>query len=233
MKNGVVEKPAYYYPLPFTSVTALQSFEACPICFYFRYYCGVQWQPNEKMVVGTKFQEALNKKYAGESYDDIINSIDDKYKETAQKLIQEANDFDDIISIDEPYVIDFGLDVPVRFTPDLLTKKYVIENKYSGGYYNPKMVQKQMQGTTYFYGVKKKFGFEPEIRYQIFDHKLKTVSLIEVKKTEEDVKAMLEWMKSILSTIKKCYDTGAWHIKQHGFYPCNLGKACPIKHGLK
>lgn len=226
------ERPVYWYPLPYTSVTTLQKFEACPVSFFFDYYCGVKWKPNDKMMVGTIFQEALNKKYAGEDYTETIDSIDTKFKDTARKLIKEAHNFDEIISIDKPYVIDFGLDVPVRFTPDLLTKKFVIENKFSGGYYNPKMVQKQRQGTTYFYGVKKEFGFEPIIKYQIFDHKLKTVSLVEVKKTQKDVDEMLEWMKYTLSIIKKCYDSNIWHINQHGFYPCELGKACPIKYGL-
>ena len=227
------EKPVYWYPLPYTSVTTLQKFEACPISFFFNYYCGIEWKPNDKMIVGTVFQNALNLKYVGKDYSEIINSIDKKYKDTAKKFIEDAPVFDDIISIDKPYIIDFGLDVPVRFTPDLLTKKSVIETKFSGGYYNAKMVQKQKQGTTYYHGVKKLFGFEPEIIYQIFDHKLKTISLIEVKKTQKDVDEMLEWMKHTLSVIKKCYDTGIWQIKQHGFYPCELGKACPIKYGFR
>lgn len=225
------DKPAYYYPGSFTSVTTLQSFESCPICFYLKYYCGVEWKPNEKMIVGTLFQEALNLKYAGKDFMDKLISIPVNYRETAKELMKEAHDFDEIISIDEPYIVDFGLDVPIRFTPDLLTKKYVIENKYSGGYYNPIMVQKQRQGTTYYYGVKKLFDFEPEIRYQIFDHKLRTVSLIEVKKTQKDVDEMLEWMKTTLSRIKTCYDTKIWHIKQHSIYPCELKRACPIKYG--
>lgn len=229
----MTKKPAYYYPLGFTSVTTLQKFESCPVCFYLDYYCGVKWKPNEKMLVGTLFQDALNLKYAGKDYTDKINSIPKDYVDTARDLIKQAGNFEDIISIDQPYIADFGLDVPIRFSPDLLTKKFVIENKYTGGYYNAKMAQTQRQGTTYYHGVKTLLGFEPEIFYQIFDHKKKTYSYVEVKKTQADVDEMLQWMKYTLSRIKTCYDTGIWQIKQHGFYPCELGKACPIKYGLK
>lgn len=182
------------------------------------------------MELGTKFQEALNLRYAGKDYKEVIDTIADKSKETAKLLISQSHDFDEIISIDSPYTVDFGLGIPVIFIPDLLTKKEVVENKYSSGYYNKEMVKKQKQATIYYYGVKKLLGLELPVKYQIFNHKKKTVELIELNKTDDEVFDMLAWMSSTLYKIKECYESGRWQRGEHGPYDCDLGKACPIKY---
>lgn len=232
-KQKEVKKPFSvldYYPGEFISVSALQMFENCPICFYLRYYCGVKWPARESMELGSKFQEALNLRYAGADYKNVIDSIQGKHRETAELLIKQSSDFDQIISIDQPYIVDFGVGIPVKFIPDLLTKTTVVENKYSSGYYNEEMVKKQKQGTVYYFGVKKLFGFEPEVKYQIFNHKKKKVDVIPVAKTEDDVFDMLTWMSSTLYKIRECFHSGRWQRGEHGPYDCELGKACPIKY---
>lgn len=216
-----------YYPNEYISISALTSFEMCPVSFYLKYYLGVKW-PSERATLGSQFQEALNAKYAGKDYTSIINSIKATDRPTAEELIKKANDFDEIVSIDKPYTANFGIGIPVMFVPDLLTKSTVVENKYSTGYYNPTMVQKQKQGTVYYWGVKQLFGFEPKVQYQIFNHKLKTVELVDVQKDSADVADMLNWMIATLARIKRCYESGNWIVQQHSKFKCDLGYACPI-----
>ena len=225
-------KPLSYWPNEYVSVSALQSFESCPVSFFLHYFCGVEWKANKNMKLGTIFQNALNAKYKGEDYTEIIKTIEGPDGKIAQDLIKLANKFEGIVSIDTPYVVDFGLGIDVKFVPDLLIKneKYTcIENKYSGGYYNEDMVHKQMQGRVYSYGLHKVFGEEPEVRYQIFNKKNKTVKLIDVKYDNTDIAEMISWILSTLGRVRRCFESDNWVIHQHSKYPCNLGnEACPI-----
>jgi len=181
-------------------------------------------------MLGIKFQNALNKVYSKEDPKTEIASIDVKHRKIAGELIKKAKPFDNIVSIDSEYIVDFGLGIPVKFVPDLLTENEIVENKYTSGYYNEVMVKKQMQGTMYYWGIKKLFGKSLPVKYQIFNHRNKTVKIVELKKTTQDLAKMMTWMMTTLWKIHDCYETGMWGTRQHGKWDCDLGKACPIKY---
>lgn len=230
-KEEKIERPLTYYPHRTISCSALQSFEACPVAFFLHYYYGIDFPASEKMIAGSKFQEALNAKYAGQDYGAIIETIPDKLGSTAKELIEQAYSFDDILTLDSEYIVDFGVGIPVKFIPDILLKGKdgytVIENKFSGGYYNKDSIQKQMQGRIYYYGIYRLFNEYPLLKYQIFDNKKKTVELIELKYSDGEIAEMINWMMNILNKIKKSYESGKWVTKSHGKFSCGLGKACP------
>jgi CRISPR/Cas system-associated exonuclease Cas4 (RecB family) len=232
MSSEINKQPLYFYPHQYISVSALNAFESCPMTFYLRYYCGVKWPQTEAMLLGTQFQEALNAVYEEKDPKDIIESIVPKHRAIAKSLIKKANSFDGIVSIDSEYIEDFGLGIPVKFIPDLLTLNddvyTVIENKYTSGYYNKNTVQTQHQGTVYYYGIKKMFNKDVKVKYQIFNHKKKTVDLIDVSKNGIEVSDMLNWMDRILYRIKLSYESDNWMVKQHARFRCNLGDSCLI-----
>lgn len=223
-------KPLYFCPSQYISYSALTCFESCSYEFYVKYFLGVRFPETEAMRGGTIFQNALNAKYSGADPSPILDALPTKEQATARKLLAQATDFDDIVSIDTPYEADFGLGIPVKFIPDLLTKTKCIENKYSSGYYNATMAKKQMQGTLYYHGVYMVLGYAPEVSYQIFNKRNGKAELVKLEKTQKDVDNLITWMDELLQGIKKCYDTGDWVPKSHGRFPCSLGDACPSKY---
>lgn len=221
-----------YYPHNTISYSALTSFDSCPVCFYLRYFCGIKW-PMPKAEAGKKFQDALDAKYSGQDYKKIILDAEE-FKgdhKTPLDLIEKAYDFDEIVSLDEEYIADFKLGIPVKFIPDILTKKGIVENKYTSGYYNSRMVKKHKQGTLYYWGIKQLLGFEPKVQYQIFNTTRKIVELVDVEKDKGDVAELLTWMDKTLARIKKCYESEEWLLDIHSRFDCDLGKSCPIKYG--
>jgi hypothetical protein len=219
-----------FWPNDSISYSALTSFESCSICFYLKYFGKVKWPSTPKMELGSLVQLALNKLYEGKDYKTIIETIPADDREVAKKLVKQATLFDDIISIDSEYICDFGLGIPVKFIPDLLTENEIVENKYTGGYYNEKMAREQKQGDIYWYGVRQLLGLELPVKYQIFNNKKKTVSLVTLDKNIKDVTKTLAWMQVKIWQIKDCYEKNSWNTGMHGKWDCNLGKACPIKY---
>lgn len=165
-------KVVNWYPYNYISHSSLRAFETCPISFYLRYYSGVKFPQNKNMLNGLAFQEALNLKHQGKDYSSEIQKVDNPV--LAEKLIKQTDKYpvDKVISLDKEYIVDFGLDLPVKFVPDLLATGVVREHKYSGGYYNSTMVKKEKQGTIYYFGVYKQFGWYPKIQYFVYNKKL-------------------------------------------------------------
>lgn len=227
-KKQEASNPLYFLPQPEISITYLQAFENCPFNFYLKNYVGVEWPLPERMRLGVLFQNALNAKVQSLPYADIINEIEEPERAIAKVLIEEASDFNDVISIDTPYTIDFGLGIPVRFTPDLLTKSMIVENKTTRGYYNQSMVEKEKQATVYHTGVKKLFGYDLPIIYQIFNFKTKTYKAVGITKEQKDIDEILIWFDTTLHRIEKCYNSGNWDIGKHSYFKCDLGDACPL-----
>lgn len=216
-----------FWPHSTISYSALTSFESCPVCFYLKYFGGIKWPSTDKMEAGSKFQEALNEFYAGKDYGKTIESMDDQ---VATQIIKGASSFNDIISIDSEYIADFGIGIPVKFIPDLLTKHEIVENKYTGGYYNEKMAREQKQGDIYWYGIKQVFGLELPVKYQIFNNKKKSISLVVLEKNIKDVTKTLAWMQLSIWRIKECHEKNSWNTGKHGKWECNLAKACPVRY---
>ena len=221
-----------WYPGDSISYSALTSFENCSVCFYLHYYQGIKWPPKASMKDGLAFQEALNKKHQGEPYLSEIQKVGKP--NIALDLIKQTDahmPVGEIISLDKEYIVDIGLDLPLKFIPDVLTKDSVIEHKYTTGYYNAEMVKTQKQSTIYYIGVKKLLGFEPKIQYWLFNTKKKKLEVVNIEKTEYDAQDTLYWMKNTLDKIKECYNKKQWIVPKHGNYPCDLKGACPILHG--
>lgn len=221
-------KYLYYFPLPYIGVSILQSFESCPVCFYYRYYHNIVFPPSDKMLFGTIFQDALTAKYKGEDYKKILHKLSKSDKKKATELLNKSNDFKDILYYDEYMYADLGLGIPVRFAADMITQHEIVENKTSRGYYNAEMVKKQNQGSLYHECVKRLLGLDLPVKYQIFNIPNNTCELVVLEKTPKDTEAVIDWVKNTLQKIKTCYDTKTWTIKTHGVYACNFGKACPI-----
>lgn len=219
----------YFWPHPTISYSALNLFNSCRVCFYLRYFCGVKWPSNYKMNMGTTFQDALNLKYSKSKKSVDLSILEPEDISQFQYLLSKANDFKDIVSIDSEYIVDFDIGIPVKFIPDLLTEHEIVENKYTGGYYNKRMVEKERQGDIYWYGIKRMMDAELPVKYQIFNHKKKTVSIVELKKKIEDVVDTISWMIITIYNIQQCYDDNKW-AGPHGRFDCNLGKSCPIKY---
>lgn len=219
-----------WFPNDYISFSAMKAYEDCPMSFYLRYYCKVKWPQNDAMILGGKFQEALNAKYDGKDPLEIINELPEgDIQTTAIGLMGRANSFPDILSIDSPYIVDFGFDIPVKFIPDLVTKDRIIENKYTGGYYNKRMALKEKQGTLYYHGMYIQSGVHRPVSYQIFNKKNGKVELVDTPKTQDDVDELYSWMNYIISNIKENYKTGMW-VGPHTKYKCNLGDACPNRY---
>ncbi len=185
---------------------------------------------------GTIFQNALNWWYAPikatpfpetDVIGDILKELTPSAIPRAKKLIEQATPFDDIITLDMEYMADFGLGIPVKFIPDILTKTKIIDNKYSGGYYNAKNVQTHLQGPMYHQGVYMLFGDRRDVYYQIFNKKNGKVELVKIEDIQKKVDRTLLWMDETIHAVKRCYDTGNWITPEHTKFTCNLGEACP------
>lgn len=229
-QNGT-RKGLWFYPNDYASISSLQSFENCPLNFYLRYYHHIKFPDKPQVLFGKLFQDLLNKKYSGESIRDELDKMAEEDRKLATTLIRKAKDFDDIVSIDSPYMVDLGFGVPFKFVPDLITKTTIVENKVTSGYYNQRMVQSQKQGTLYYAGMMKLTGETRELVYQIFNRKNKTIKIVELTKNKKDVDALYSWIDKTLLKIEKCHNTGIWDIGTHSFFDCDLGKMCPIKYG--
>jgi CRISPR/Cas system-associated exonuclease Cas4 (RecB family) len=218
-----------WYPKPHTSISALQSFEYCPLSFYLRYYLGVKAPEKERVKFGRQFQEVLNAKYAGQDPELILKQMDPKNKGLAKLLLLKAEDFEgaSIMSVDEPDIVDLALGIPVKYAIDLLTDDAVIENKTTTGYYNEKMVHRQRQATLYQLATKVKYGFEPKIIYQIFNVYKKSMQLVETERNVEQAAELIDWMMRTLRRIKDCHDTGKWTTNVHSKFPCDFHYLCP------
>lgn len=223
----------YFYPehLDHCSISSLQSFENCPLNFYLRYYHHIKFPDKPQMIFGSLFQELLNKKYAGESLRDALDSMNEEDRKLSTTLIRKAQDFKNIVSIDSPYVVDLGFGIPFKFVPDLVTEDDVVENKVTSGYYNQKMVASQKQGTLYHVGMLRLTGKPRGLIYQIFNKVKKDIKVIELTKNQKDIDELYAWVDKTLIKVDKCHKTGSWDIGSHAFFDCDLGKSCPIKYG--
>lgn len=218
------------YPGDHLSISSLQSFDNCPFSFFMRYVCGIKPVQAEKAILGAQFQEALNAKYRGEDPAPLIAKMVPKSRGIATLLMMKANTFADIISLDQKYEVDLGFGVPIVFVPDILTKESIVENKFTTGYYNPKMVLTERQRIVYYVGVRKLFGFNPKVYYQLFNTLKKTVELIETPTGLGDIDSLMDWIELKLGQIQRCMSTGIWDIGvEHGF--CDFKNTCPL--GLK
>ena len=216
-----------YFPLPYIGVSILQSFDACPVSFYFRYYHDIVFKPNDKMKFGITFQDALTAKYKGEEYLPILGSLTKKNYTKAKSLLDKSHEFKDILYYDEYMTADLGLGIPVRFAADMITRHEIVENKTTSGYYNAEMARKQNQGSLYFECVRRLLGLELPIKYQIFNIPNNTCELVVLEKTSADSLKVINWMRDTLQKIETCYTSGNWVTKNHGKYSCDLGKSCP------
>jgi hypothetical protein len=214
------------YPNKHISISSLQSFNNCPYSYFMRYVVGIKPQQKDKMKDGSLFQEALNAKYGGNSTDFFIDQMSPKVKEIARLLIEKANPLEDIISLDKEYILDLGFDVPVKFIPDVLTKTSIIENKFTTGYYSPKMVLKERQRIMYSLGVRKLFDFDPKVYYQLFNTVKKSVELIEAPVTLKDIDELMDWINVTMQQVYKCMSTGVWDVGSHSW--CNYELTCPL-----
>lgn len=219
-----------YWPLPYVGVSILNSFESCPVSFYYRYYHDIVFPPSDKMLFGTVFQDALTEKYKGKEYLPIINGseLTKGEKVKALNLLDKSNEFKDVLHYDEYMFTDLGIGIPIRFAADLVTKHEIVENKTTTGFYHGGMINEQKQGSLYHACIKKLLGLDLPIKYQIFNKTKLDCELITLNKTDEDSKLVIDWMREILSRIEVCYNSGNWITKTHGKFSCNLGKACPI-----
>ena len=182
------------------------------------------------MRLGSAFQEALNLKYSKSKDKQNLDILEPEDISAFKGLLDKAHDFKDILSVDSRYIADFGLGIPIQFIPDLLTKHEIVENKYTGGYYNEKMAREQKQGDIYWYGIRQLMGLELPVKYQIFNKKKKSVALVVLDKNIKDVTKTLSWMQIKIWQIKDCYGKNNWNTGKHGKWDCNLLKACPIKY---
>ncbi len=220
------DKPLYFFPSPYVSYSSLNTFRQCSYSFYVKYFLKIRFPDNEKMRMGTIFQNALNLKYAGQDPNGMLGNLPEEWRKVSRELVKKAHDFDKIRTIDQPYDVDFGLGIPVRFIPDLLTENETVENKFTSGYYNKNMVRKQKQSTLYFHGVRTLFDEIP-VYYQIFNYKKGTMEFVQVEKTQRDVDDLISWMDETLQMIKRCYDSHSWITPEHTRFKCNLAEACP------
>jgi hypothetical protein len=214
------------YPNEHLSISSLQSFWNCPFSFHMKYICGIEPPQKDKAKDGGLFQLALNAKYRGEDPLPVIKDMDAKKRGIATLLLGQAYNFNDIISIDEPYKIDLGFGAPMMFIPDLLTRHEIVENKYTTGYYNSKMVMSERQRIVYYLGVRKLFGFDPKVKYQIFNTKNKSVELVETPTTTRDIDELMDWIENTLGMVDKCISTDNWDHGQHSW--CDWPLVCPL-----
>lgn len=215
------------YPNKYLSISSLQLFGNCPFSFMMRYKLGIKPAQKEKAVVGSVFQEGLNAKYRGEDPAPVLKTMPARMRGIASLLMLKTNAFPDIISLDKPYDVDLGFEFPIKFIPDILTKTAIIENKFTTGYYNPKMVLTERQRIVYYVGVRKLFKFNPKVYYQIFNTAKKTVELIETPTDLNDIDELMDWVDLRLTQVDKCMRTGVWDVGTHSF--CDYKNTCPLQ----
>lgn len=215
------------YPTSHLSISSLQSFDNCPFSFFMKYVVGIKPVQKEKALLGSQFQEAINAKYKGEDPKPFVAQMAPKSRGIATLLLAKSYTFTDIISLDEPYDVDLGFGIPIRFVPDVLTKTEIVENKFTTGYYNPKMVLTERQRVMYYVGVRKLFKFNPKVYYQLFNTSKKTVELIEAPTGLNDIDELMDWIELKLGQIQRCIKTGIWDIgPSHSW--CDYKNTCPL-----
>lgn len=220
--------PLYFYPKDHMSISALNSFSNCPFSFYMSYFLGVRPKEKSKLTFGKQFQDLLNAKYRGQDTKAALSLVDAKKRGLASLLLSKAYDFDDIVSVDEHYNLDLGFGIPFEFAPDLTTKKGIVENKCTTGYYNASMVNDEKQGTVYYLGVKKMTGIKnPTLHYQIFNTITQESELVNSPRSDKDIDKLMDWLEMRLKQMERCYLTGLWDTGEHGF--CNFKNVCPLQ----
>lgn len=217
---------ALKYPRQYTSYSALRLFESCPFSFYMRYVAGIKSPQSPKAKLGALFQEGLNAKYSGKDPKEFIDQMPPKQRGIATLLMMKANIFQDIVSLDAPYDVDLGFDVPFRIVPDVLTKTSIIENKYSGGYYNEEMVKTERQGVIYYVGAKAIDGKARKVFYQIFNTVKKKVTLTDTTPSPEQVDSLFDWIQAQFTGIDRCLTTDVWDTGHHK--SCDFPVTCPL-----
>lgn len=184
------------------------------------------------MVFGKQFQDILNAKYRGKNPGGLIEQLTGPFKGLAKTLLPQAYDIeqtDNIVSVDTPYQLDLGFGIPFTYIPDLLTQQRLIENKVSGGYYdNSALIRKEKQMTLYYIGVRKMFGEDPKLYYQVFNTKKKKAVMLATERNHDDIEVFMEWTESLLWRIERCFQTDNWFEGLHSYMPCGFPNTCPI-----
>ncbi len=217
---------SYYYPKENISISGLNAFDNCPFSFWMKYVQGHKPPEKSKLIFGRQFQEVLNAKYLGQDTKPLIGLMNPKSRGLASLLLTKAQDFDDIISVDKSFVVDMGFGHPIIFVPDLITKTGIVENKTTTGYYNADMVGKERQATLYYLGVRKKYGFIPDIIYQIFNTRDKTQELVPTERSDKDIDELMDWIEGQLKKIDIMNRIGRFDFGRHKF--CDFKNVCPL-----
>lgn len=219
------------YPREHMSISSLQLFDNCPFSFMMRYMLDVKLPQTPKQKLGDQFQKALNLRYSGQDPTPKIQEMEPKMRGIATLLMNKSFDFDGIVSLDKEYKVDLGFDVPMMFIPDILTDSAIIENKFTTGYYNPKMVLKERQRIVYYVGVRRLFGFNPKVYYQLFNTSKKSVELIETPTDLNDIDQLMIWIEKTLRQIQRCMQTGDWTSGSNHSW-CSYPISCPLQARL-
>lgn len=214
------------YPRQYTSYSALRSFESCPFSFYMRYIAGMKSPQSEKARIGALFQDGLNAKYSGQDPKEFINKMPPKQRGIATLLMMKAYTFEDILSLDQPYDVDLGFDIPFRIVPDVLTQKSIIENKYTSGYYNPESIKKEQQALLYYVGIKAVLGGARKVYYQLFNTVKKSVELVEIDPSDDQIDGLMDWIEKQFTGIDQCMRTDIWDNGTHKM--CDWPLTCPL-----
>jgi hypothetical protein len=225
---STVEKrnPMLKYPRQYTSYSALRLFESCPFSFYMRYIAGIKSPQSPKAKLGSLFQEGLNAKYVGQDPKPFIDQMPPKQRGIATLLMLKANTFQEIESLDQPYDIDLGFDIPFRMVPDVLTKSSIIENKYTSGYYNAESIKTEQQALLYYVGMKALFGGSRRVFYQLFNTVKQSVELIEIIPSDQQTDGLFDWIEKQFSGIDQCMRSDIWDTGQHKM--CDFSLTCPL-----
>ena len=226
-ENIKMNKPLYYYPKEYTSISALQSFDKCPFSFYMRYFLKVRTTMPDRVEFGKDFQEILSEKYAKGNPEARLEMINPRKRGLAKLFLMKSHDFENIVRIDEMEEVDVGLEIPFKFAIDLTLEDSIIENKVTGGYYNDKRLKREVQTTLYFLATKILRGVTPKVFYQIFNTKKKSVELIRVQKTPAHVAHFYDWASGVLKRIENAYNNDKWTTDVHGPFPCDFAGICP------
>jgi hypothetical protein len=191
-----------------------------------KYVVGVRPPQPPKARDGSIFQEALNAKYKGEDPTPIIAQMSPKKRGIATLLLMKANPFTDIVSLDQPYDVDLGFDVPVKIIPDLLTGVEIVENKFTSGYYNPESVKSEPQALLYYVGIKALTGSKKKVYYQLFNTVSKDVTMVEITPDSEQIDGLFDWIETQFNGIDKCMRTDIWDHGNHR--QCDFPTTCPL-----
>lgn len=222
-----MNKPLYFYPREFASISALQSFNNCPFSFYMRHFLKIKTPTPDRVKFGKYFQEILNEKYKDGNPDARLEMIDPKRRGLAKLFLIKSNNFENIVSVDEPGEVDIGVGIPFRFAIDLALQDSIIENKVTGGYYNDQRVKREVQTTLYYIATKILRGVDPKVFYQIFNTRKKAVELIRVQKTPVHVSYLMDWITGVLTRMEQAYNSDRWHTDTHSKFPCDFQTICP------